>query len=102
MLVSGLASSRAQIAYVADVELDRPVFLLLRGSIGEGQPSTWWGKLFRSTNGGLSWQELALGNGIVPTALAISPRFAVDGLIFVGTTDGRVLSLDGLALPAAG
>jgi hypothetical protein len=39
-----------------------------------------------------------LPTGITPSALAISPDFAQDGLLFVGTADGQVIALDAMAL----
>lgn len=96
VLATGPESQQGQIAYAPDVEVNRPVFLVVR-NFGDGPaPEAITGRLFRSLDGGFTWQELGLGDGVVPTALAISPTFATDGLIFVGTADGRVLALDGL------
>jgi len=90
---------RAQMVYGSD-EAQRPVFLLVSGTAYEGESRVTWGELFRSTDGGQSWSTVSAGAGIVPTALAISPAFAEDGLIWLGTANGRVLSLPGLELPA--
>jgi hypothetical protein len=84
------------------VEVNRPVFLAVRNFGDAPAPDAITGKLFRSLDGGLTWEELALGEGVAPTALAISPAFAADRLILVGTADGRVLALDGLGLMPAG
>jgi DNA-binding beta-propeller fold protein YncE len=59
------------------------------------------GSLYRSVDNGLTWELLVLPDNAAPTALAISPDFANDHLIFIGTADGQILLLDGLTLPAA-
>jgi photosystem II stability/assembly factor-like uncharacterized protein len=69
-----------QMVYAPDIETNRPIFLL--GS----------GTLYGSTDGGSTWQELQLPAGITPTALAISPTFAQDRLLFLGTAEGQVLN----------
>lgn len=102
VLDTGLSGgSTAQIVYAPDVEVNRPVFLLATGSFWEATPDAMQSALFRSLDGGLSWQKVTVGDGVVPTALAISPTFAQDGLIFVGTAGGQFLTLNGLALPAS-
>lgn len=102
VLATGPESRLAQIVFAPDVEVNRPVFLVVRNFGDAPAPDAITGKLFRSLDGGFTWEELALGEGAVPTALAISPAFAEDRLIFVGTSDGRVLALDGLGLMPAG
>ena len=102
VLDTGLSGgSTAQIVYAPDVEVNRPVFLLATGPFWEATPDAMQSALFRSLDGGLSWQKVTAGDGVVPTALTISPTFAQDGLIFVGTAGGQVLTLNGLALPAS-
>jgi hypothetical protein len=32
--------------------------------------------------------------GVIPTAVAISPNFAQDKTLFIGTANGRVLALE--------
>ncbi len=99
VLVTGSVNAeRSQIVYGSNEE-QRPVFLLVSGVRYEGESQVAWGKLFRSTDGGQHWSAIQAGAGI-PTALAISPSFDQDGLIFVGTADGRVLSLRGIELVA--
>lgn len=100
VLASSVTNSLgAQIAYAPNIETNRPVFLLVTGPGPAGRGETLSGRLFRSRDGGLTWEAIAVGQGAIPTALAISPNFARDRLIFVGTADGRILMLDGLALP---
>jgi photosystem II stability/assembly factor-like uncharacterized protein len=70
-----------QLVYVPDIEEDRPMFLLAGETV------------YRSGDGGLTWQEFDLPANIVPTALAISPNFAQDGLLFLGTAEGQVVQL---------
>jgi photosystem II stability/assembly factor-like uncharacterized protein len=56
--------------------------------------------LYRSVDGGQTWQAVELPGGNWPTAMAISPSFGQDGLLFVGTADGQVHILDAAALAA--
>ena len=90
---------RAQLAYGPSEER-REIFLLLSGTRYEGESRVAWGMLFRSADGGQTWTEVDPGAGIVPTAFALSPAFADDGLIFLGGADGRVHWLRGMDLPA--
>jgi photosystem II stability/assembly factor-like uncharacterized protein len=76
-------SSVKQLVYAPDIEVNPPVFLLAGETV------------YRSNDGGRTWAEFELPGGIVPTALAISPDFAQDGLLFVGTADGQVITVDG-------
>jgi photosystem II stability/assembly factor-like uncharacterized protein len=69
-----------QLVYAANIEENRPIFLLASEV------------LYISTNGGSTWQKLELPAEISPTALAISPTFAQDRLLFLGTADGQVLN----------
>ncbi len=99
LATGGANADRSQIVYGPGEE-QRPVFLLVSGVQHVGESQVTWGKLFRSADGGQSWSAIQAGVGIVPTALAISPSFDRDGLIFVGTGDGRVLILRGMELEA--
>lgn len=48
--------------------------------------------LFRSTNGGRAWKEVALPIGFdAVLSLAISPRFAQDNTLFIGTENNGLL-----------
>lgn len=82
-----------QLFYAPDIEVNRPVFLLSRTMDGADPPSV-RGTLYRSHDGGQTWQAVQLPEDVSPTALAISPDFVRDHLLFVGTADGRVLALD--------
>jgi len=98
VLATGLADNpAAQIAFGPGEER-RPVFLLATTFDLAAGPSAVRGKLYRSPDGGQTWQELELPAGVTPTALAISPGFQQDRLLFMGTADGRVLGLDGMQL----
>jgi photosystem II stability/assembly factor-like uncharacterized protein len=89
--------STAQLVYGPETEGGRLLFLVDAGSqYGSGNG----GRLYRSEDGGQSWQPVELKPGISPTALALSPDFARDGLLFLGTADGRVLALDAATLVA--
>jgi photosystem II stability/assembly factor-like uncharacterized protein len=83
----------AQLVYAPDIEVNRPVFLLTTKGYYE-EPLSLQGTLYRSGDGGLTWRAVQLPEGGTPTALAISPNFAQDGLLFVGTVDGRVLAVE--------
>ncbi len=83
----------SQLVYAPDIEVNRPVFLLVTAMDGV-DPATMRGTLYRSGDGGFSWETAQLPEGISPSALAISPNFVQDGLLFIGTADGRVLTLE--------
>jgi hypothetical protein len=54
------------------------------------------GRLYRSGDGGLHWQEIEGWAGLgVATVLALSPDYAQDGTIFAATADGPFRSQDG-------
>jgi len=88
-----LSATPTQLVYAPGIEVNRPVFLVAVGSdYGIDSPSL-RGTLYRSGDGGLTWQEVELPEDVSPTALAISPNFAQDRLLCVGMADGRVLTL---------
>jgi photosystem II stability/assembly factor-like uncharacterized protein len=80
------AISLPQLVYGPETEGGRLLFLLATDV------------LYRSEDGGQTWRAIALPRDISPSALAISPDFAQDGLLFVGTSDGQVIALDAMAL----
>ena len=88
-----------QIAY-GPGETNRPVFLLLTSRVAGAFPTDPTSKLFRSRDGGQTWQRVDPGVGNDPTAMALSPSFEQDGLLFLGTAGGRVVTVKGLELPA--
>jgi photosystem II stability/assembly factor-like uncharacterized protein len=48
--------------------------------------------LFRSTSGGRAWRELGLPTDLAPVLdVVVSPAYAVDGTIFVGTESAGLL-----------
>src|SRR4051794_25677628 len=51
--------------------------------------------LHRSSDGGQTWEWVALGPDAVIEAVAASAGFAQDGLVLLGTTSGVHLSVDG-------
>jgi photosystem II stability/assembly factor-like uncharacterized protein len=79
------ARDRAEIVYAPGFEENRPVFLLHGGALDvsyDGWDSTWgFGPRFEVP-------------AVEFTSLAISPDFANDGLLFLGTADGQVISAD--------
>lgn len=82
-----------QLAYGPETDTGRLLFLLAIDTDRNVDPPAYRGTLYRSDDGGVSWEALALPADMVPTALAISPTFAQDGLLWLGTADGRVLAL---------
>jgi photosystem II stability/assembly factor-like uncharacterized protein len=80
------AISLSQLVYGPETEGGRLLFLLAADV------------LYRSEDGGRAWQAIALPTGITPSALAISPDFAQDRLLFVGTADGQVIALNAMTL----
>jgi photosystem II stability/assembly factor-like uncharacterized protein len=50
------------------------------------------GTVFRSDDGGRTWQELVLPAAMEPTVLAVSSAFEEDRLLFLGLDDGRVVA----------
>jgi hypothetical protein len=83
----------SRIVYGAQAEGETSAFLLLTGWYWENDTTLRVGTVYHSEDGE-SWQEVEMPPGITPTALAISPAFAEDGLLFIGTEDGRVVTLD--------
>ncbi|MBN1317870.1 MAG: hypothetical protein JXA42_20465 [Anaerolineales bacterium] len=77
------AGEQVQIAYAPDMEENRPIFLLHGAAIEssfDGWNSTWITEIdFQSQPAGIS-------------AIAISPDFRNDGLLFVGTQDGQIIT----------
>jgi photosystem II stability/assembly factor-like uncharacterized protein len=81
-----------QLVYAPEIEENRPLFLLVPVA-DSSSPAPGGGMLYRSGDGGQNWQPAVLPPGLTPTAVALSPNFARDGLLFLGTADGRVVSL---------
>lgn len=70
------------LVYAPASEANRPIFLL----VGE--------TIYQSKDGGQTWQTLQFTKGVKPSALAISPNFAQDRTLFIGTANGQVLILE--------
>lgn len=85
--------STEELVYAPGLEENRPLFLLATIKGETKSPGAPQKTIYHSRDGGLTWELLALPAGTVPTALAISPNFAQDRLLFVGTMDGQVLRL---------
>jgi hypothetical protein len=104
VLETGLAPSAAQVTYVPDVEANRPVFLLVSPRYDPiyntatgyvpAEPPSWAGRLYRSSDGGLTWEQVQLPGGLSPTAMVLSPTFAQDRLLYLGTASGGVHAVD--------
>lgn len=82
-----------QLVYAPAIEQNRPVFVLSALTDQTMSRSVESNRLYRSNDGGQTWQIFDLPAGVIPTALAISPRFAQDRTLFIGTAEGRVLIL---------
>jgi hypothetical protein len=87
---AGTGAEQIQIAYGPN-EAQREVFLVVSGTRYEGEKRVTWGRLYRSGDGGQTLADLSVGPGLTPTALAISPNYARDHLLFVGVADGRIV-----------
>jgi len=86
--------STDELVYASGPEENRPLFLLATIKGETNSLLSHQKTIHRSRDGGLTWELFKLPEGIVPTALAISPNFAQDRLLFIGTMDGQVLMLD--------
>ncbi|MBX2999849.1 MAG: hypothetical protein KF893_15115 [Caldilineaceae bacterium] len=75
-----------------------PSVVELAATVGDSPilfASTESGRLYRSTDGGLHWQEVEGWAGLgVATVLALSPHYAQDHTIFAATVDGPFRSQD--------
>jgi hypothetical protein len=87
-----------QLDYGPETERGRLLYLLANRSDPNADPPTEQGTLYRSEDGGVSWEMLELPADLVPTALAISPTYAQDGLLWLGTADGRVVTVEAAQL----
>lgn len=88
---AGSGVDQMQLVY-GPTEVRREVFLITSGARYENETRIVWGRMHRSADGGQTWSEMDAG-GVVPTALAISPAYAQDRLLLVGTADGRILQI---------
>lgn len=84
-------SASPRLLYAPGMEENRSVFLLVTQSEYAAPGLTVMGQVYRSDDGGQSWQELDVPQDVRPTALTMSPDFQADHLLFLGTTDGRVV-----------
>jgi photosystem II stability/assembly factor-like uncharacterized protein len=89
--------STAQLVYGPETAGGRLLFLVDAGDLYGSETE---GRLYRSEDGGQSWQAVELEPGISPTALALSPDFARDGTLFLGTGEGQVIALEAATLAA--
>mgnify|MGYP005832851629 CR=1 FL=1 len=83
----------AELVYAPDIEVNRPLYLVAIARDPSGRATAARGALYRSGDGGQTWENVALAEDISPTAIAISPAFVRDHTLFVGTSDGRVLKI---------
>ena len=84
--------SSSRLLYAGSEERRVLFFLDSSGDVSNNPPRP-LGTIYRSNDGGLTWQTVELPAGVVPTALALSPDFERDGLLYVGTADGRVVTV---------
>ncbi|MBM4430750.1 MAG: hypothetical protein FJ026_10460 [Chloroflexi bacterium] len=84
--------SSPRLVYGPEIAGQRTLFLLVTQTEYTSESPVQRGQLYRSPDGGQSWQEMPPPDGIVPSALAISPAFEQDGLLFLGSADGRVVA----------
>ena len=83
-----------QLIYTPGSEQNSPMFLLTRVNDRPEISLLEQEALYRSHDGGLTWQAFEPPAGVTPTALVASPNFAQDRTLFIGTTDGQVLRLE--------
>lgn len=92
-----------ELVYAPEDEAHRSVYLLVMPAYDPGwntatgynpsAPPTEPGRLYMSSDGGQTWQQASLPASIAPTALAISPNFTQDQLLYLGTKDGRIVPI---------
>jgi photosystem II stability/assembly factor-like uncharacterized protein len=82
-------STSPRLLYAPGTEENRSLFLLATNTEYTSTGPVVQGKLYRSDDGGQSWQAVSAPDDIQPTAAAISPTFQQDGLLFLGTADGQ-------------
>jgi photosystem II stability/assembly factor-like uncharacterized protein len=80
------------LVYATGSEEDRTLFLLATSRDQAASTPSVVGRLYRSDDGGQSWQELDLPPEVLPTALTMTPDHLETGVLFLGTADGRVVS----------
>ncbi len=85
-------NDRMQIVYGPNEE-HREVFVVATGMRYEDEKQIASGRMFRSGDGGQTWIEMSTISGGAPSALAISPSYAQDGTLFVGTAEGEILHI---------
>jgi hypothetical protein len=94
-MVTGLPISRtaAALAFSPDFVHDRTLFV----GLVNGGPLVTGSGLYRSTDGGQTWQPASRGlTDLMITRLVVSPDFAVDHTLFAaGTSGGLFRSTDG-------
>ncbi len=81
-----------RLVYGPEMEGGRSLFLLVTRTTYDTIPPSVQGWLYRSDDGGQAWQGVGLPDDILPAALAISPAFEEDGLLFLGTANGRMIA----------
>jgi len=84
-----------RLVYAPAMETQRPLFLLVTQTEYTSAGQAVCGRLFQSDDGGLAWRDVSLPADLNPTAIAISPAFQQDGLLFLGLADGRVVAWPG-------
>ena len=90
----GYTDTRAAIAYGPDIEVGRPVFLVLKwNEIQDGAPRP-KGMLDVSADGGLSWGQARLPGDMSPTAIAMPDDFAQSGRFYLGLSNGKIAMLN--------
>jgi hypothetical protein len=88
---------RPQLVYGPEIGEGRVLFLQTTVYDNSTDPVSVRNILYYSEDA-VNWRTVELPDDISPTAIAISPAFAQDRLLFVGTNDGRVIALDAATL----
>lgn len=92
-----LSFSPPQLVYGPATGEGRTLFLLVTTIDTSVEPPLEQVFLYHSEDA-VNWRELELPEDVSPTALAISPDFVQDDLLFFGTADGQVISLQAAQL----
>lgn len=103
LTTEGNVQATTQLVYAPDIEVNRPLFFLTTTMVESNGEPTYQSNLYRSPDGGLSWTSVTLPDQHLPTAITISPNFARDNLLFIGTATGNLLMIraDNLESPNA-
>lgn len=97
LIDSGIPSSSAQLLYGTETDGGRSMFMLVSEVTYGDEPPSVPSRLYRSFDS-LIWELITLPKEINPTALAMSPNYVNDDLLFLGLDNGKIVSITGSTL----